>query len=237
MTRKFSSCSTIFIDDSTVSQPNLKNTIRAVALAVYFHIKNRNRGINGSVYPPDEQDDRLVEIFDEKLHPLSVSELLPTYLLSWCFHYMLCRCGFTECVSVIDARLISNTLSEYIGLLYGSSLTQLFLSLVLAYCVIVIVSNNDDDDDDEDSDGDDDDGDDKVVNITANLLTTGFGLCGVLPNRKTRCQRITSVVILTTAVSIGSSGTCSIPLSSLPSVLLLHWSVSQSAPCSVYIEY
>jgi len=74
MTKKFSSCSTIFIDDSTVSQPNLKNTIRAVALAVYFHIKNRNRGINGSIYPPDEQDDRLVEIFDEKLHPLSVSD-------------------------------------------------------------------------------------------------------------------------------------------------------------------
>jgi len=74
MTRKFSSCSTIFIDDSTVSQPNLKNTIRAVALAVYFHIKNRNRGINGSVYATDELDDRLVDIFDEKLHPLSVSE-------------------------------------------------------------------------------------------------------------------------------------------------------------------
>jgi len=85
MTRKFSSCSTIFIDDSTVSQPNLKNTIRAVALAVYFHIRNRNRaghlaglgpGVNGtSVYPgpADDQDDRLQEIFDEKLHPLSVS--------------------------------------------------------------------------------------------------------------------------------------------------------------------
>jgi len=76
MTRKFSSCSTIFIDDSTVSQPNLKNTVRAVALAVYFHIKNRNRGINGSIYPPEEQEDRLVEIFDEKLHPLSVSPLV-----------------------------------------------------------------------------------------------------------------------------------------------------------------
>jgi len=80
MTRKFSSCSTIFIDDSTVSQPNLKNTIRAVALAVYFHIKNRNRGINGSIYPPDEQDDRLVEIFDEKLHPLSVSVYIMVFI-------------------------------------------------------------------------------------------------------------------------------------------------------------
>lgn len=56
--RKYSSCSTIFIDDSTVSQPNLKNTIRAVAYAVYFHIRNR-------------ESDRTLEIFDEKLHPLS----------------------------------------------------------------------------------------------------------------------------------------------------------------------
>lgn len=58
--RKYSSCSTIFIDDSTVSQPNLKNTIKAVAFAIYFHIRNR-------------ESNRTLEIFDEKLHPLSVS--------------------------------------------------------------------------------------------------------------------------------------------------------------------
>lgn len=56
--RKYSSCSTIFIDDSTVSQPNLKNTIKAVAFAVYFHIKKR-------------ESNRTLEIFDEKSHPLS----------------------------------------------------------------------------------------------------------------------------------------------------------------------
>ena len=116
MIRKFSSCSTIFIDDSTVSQPNLKNTIRAVALAVYFHIKNRNRGINGSVYPPDEQDDRLVEIFDEKLHPLSVSELLPTCLLC-IFSDILCCGGLTEYIDAIDTRLVSNRSSKYIRLI------------------------------------------------------------------------------------------------------------------------
>lgn len=60
MLRKYSSCSTIFIDDSTVSQPNLKNTIKAVAFAIYFHIRNR-------------ESNRTLEIFDEKLHPLSVS--------------------------------------------------------------------------------------------------------------------------------------------------------------------
>jgi len=58
--KKYSSCSTIFIDDSTVSQPNLKNTIKAVAFAVFFHIKNR-------------ESNKTLEIFDEKHHPLSVS--------------------------------------------------------------------------------------------------------------------------------------------------------------------
>ena len=66
MNKKFSSCSTIFIDDSTVSQPNLKNTIRAVALAIYFHIRNREHRD-----PPPYEDNQL-DIFDEKLHPLSV---------------------------------------------------------------------------------------------------------------------------------------------------------------------
>ncbi|KAL4217377.1 Cyclin Y [Mactra antiquata] len=59
--KKYSSCSTIYIDDSTVSQPNLKNTIKAVTLAIYFHIKNRDSKYNV----------RTLEIFDEKLHPLS----------------------------------------------------------------------------------------------------------------------------------------------------------------------
>lgn len=68
LSKKYSSCSTIFIDDSTVSQPNLKNTIKAVALAIFFHIKNRD--LNGGV---DMIDSKYMDIFDEKLHPLSVS--------------------------------------------------------------------------------------------------------------------------------------------------------------------
>ncbi|XP_055468060.1 cyclin-Y-like isoform X1 [Psammomys obesus] len=66
--KKFSSCSTIFLDDSTVSQPNLRYTIRCVALAIYYHIKNR------------DPDGRVVlDIFDENLHPLSSSEVPPDY--------------------------------------------------------------------------------------------------------------------------------------------------------------
>ena len=70
--KKFSSCSTIFIDDSTVSQPNLKNTIKTVALAIYFHIRNRDRftGRNNHL------DRHILDIFDEKLHPLAVRLLV-----------------------------------------------------------------------------------------------------------------------------------------------------------------
>ncbi|KAJ8336627.1 hypothetical protein SKAU_G00378470 [Synaphobranchus kaupii] len=66
--RKYSSCSTIFLDDNTVSQPNLKFTIKCVALAIYYHIKNR-----------DTDGRMLVDIFDEKLHPLTKSEVPSDY--------------------------------------------------------------------------------------------------------------------------------------------------------------
>jgi hypothetical protein len=57
--KKSNSCSTIYIDDSTVSQPNLKSAIRLVSCAVHYHIKNRT-------------SDRSLDIFDEKLHPIVV---------------------------------------------------------------------------------------------------------------------------------------------------------------------
>ncbi len=58
--RKCNSCSTIYVDDSTVSQPHLKWSIRVVSYAIHFHIKQRTA-------------DRSIEIFDEKTYPLSVS--------------------------------------------------------------------------------------------------------------------------------------------------------------------
>ena len=79
LSKKFSSCSTIFIDDSTVSQPNLKNTIKAVALAVFFHIRNRQ------YRERDQLEGRLLDIFDEKLHPLSVRAFTVNYLRSYSF--------------------------------------------------------------------------------------------------------------------------------------------------------
>ncbi|XP_068101069.1 cyclin-Y-like protein 1 isoform X4 [Hyperolius riggenbachi] len=66
LTKKYSSCSTIFLDDSTVSQPNLRSTIKCVTLAIYYHIKNRD-------------SDRSLDIFDEKLHPLTREEVSDDY--------------------------------------------------------------------------------------------------------------------------------------------------------------
>lgn len=56
---KASSCSTIFIDSSTISQPDLDQTIKCVSLAIYYHIRNRS-------------SDEVSEIFDETLHPLRI---------------------------------------------------------------------------------------------------------------------------------------------------------------------
>ncbi|XP_076968479.1 cyclin-Y-like protein 1 isoform X4 [Tamandua tetradactyla] len=66
-TKKYSSCSTIFLDDSTVSQPNLRTTIKCVTLEIYYHIKYRTA-------------DRSLNFFDERSHPLTVYlERLLTY--------------------------------------------------------------------------------------------------------------------------------------------------------------
>ncbi|XP_056284702.1 cyclin-Y-like protein 1 isoform X2 [Pseudoliparis swirei] len=54
LSKKYSSCSTIFIDDNTVSQPNLKSTIKW-------------------------DSGRSLDIFDEKLHPLSKEPLPEDY--------------------------------------------------------------------------------------------------------------------------------------------------------------
>lgn len=56
-----SSCSRIHTDLSTISQPNLAQTIKCVSLAVFYHIKNRT-------------SDNSVEIFDETIHPLKIPD-------------------------------------------------------------------------------------------------------------------------------------------------------------------
>lgn len=56
---KSSSCSTIFVNGSTISQSNLRQTIKCVSLAIYYHIKNRT-------------SDNFTEIFDETTHPIKL---------------------------------------------------------------------------------------------------------------------------------------------------------------------
>merc|ERR1711921_24835 len=65
--KKSNSCSTIFIDDNTASQPNLKMMLKCVSLAIYYHVKNRY----GESF--------LMDIFDERLHPLSKEPVPDNY--------------------------------------------------------------------------------------------------------------------------------------------------------------
>jgi hypothetical protein len=60
--KKSSSCSTIFLDDSTISHPNLKNTIKCVSLAIHYHFQSQGQTDTGC---------KTYAIFDERIHPLS----------------------------------------------------------------------------------------------------------------------------------------------------------------------
>ncbi|XP_063090400.1 cyclin-Y-like protein 1 isoform X2 [Cavia porcellus] len=63
LTRNYSSCSSIWMDDSTLSKPNHRNIVQCMTLAVYYHIKYRDANTS-------------LDIFDERLHPLT-EETLP----------------------------------------------------------------------------------------------------------------------------------------------------------------
>ncbi|KAI6651812.1 Cyclin-Y-like protein 1 [Oopsacas minuta] len=59
--RKFSSTSSVFIDSNTVTQPNMKHTLKSVALAVH----------NLLIFDSKNQQPRNDDVFDEGLHPIS----------------------------------------------------------------------------------------------------------------------------------------------------------------------
>ncbi|KAG5454061.1 Cyclin-Y [Clonorchis sinensis] len=65
-----SSSSTVRLDDSTVTRPDPKSTVRALSHAVYLQIKNRDRRCPSSYMP---------EIFDERLHPVQNEPVPPDY--------------------------------------------------------------------------------------------------------------------------------------------------------------
>jgi hypothetical protein len=60
------SCSTIYVDDSTVSQPNWKAMIKCVSIAIHSHILHR-------------KSNKTMNIFDEKLHPLTKDPIPVNY--------------------------------------------------------------------------------------------------------------------------------------------------------------
>ncbi|XP_057414721.1 cyclin-Y-like protein 1 isoform X5 [Balaenoptera acutorostrata] len=84
LTKKYSSCSTIFLDDSTVSQPNLRTTVKCLTLAIYYHIKNRDA-------------DRSLDIFDERLHPLTREKVPEEYFEHDPEHKFIYRFVHTVC--------------------------------------------------------------------------------------------------------------------------------------------
>ncbi|KAI6661734.1 Cyclin-Y [Oopsacas minuta] len=59
--RKFSSTSSVFIDSNTVTQPNMKHTLKSVALALH----------NLLIFDSKNQQPRNLDVFDERLHPIS----------------------------------------------------------------------------------------------------------------------------------------------------------------------
>uniref|UniRef100_A0A8I3W0T7 Cyclin N-terminal domain-containing protein n=1 Tax=Callithrix jacchus TaxID=9483 RepID=A0A8I3W0T7_CALJA len=60
--RKYSSCSTILLGNSTVSEPDLSHILESVTLAIYYNIKHRYAN-------------RSLAIFNESIHPLSQEEI------------------------------------------------------------------------------------------------------------------------------------------------------------------
>ncbi|KAI6646088.1 Cyclin-Y-like [Oopsacas minuta] len=59
--RRSSSTSSVFIDSNTVAQPNMKHTLKSVALAVH----------NLLIFDSKNQQPRNLDVFDERLHPIS----------------------------------------------------------------------------------------------------------------------------------------------------------------------
>ncbi|XP_057405764.1 cyclin-Y-like protein 1 isoform X2 [Balaenoptera acutorostrata] len=116
LTKKYSSCSTIFLDDSTVSQPNLRTTVKCLTLAIYYHIKNRDA-------------DRSLDIFDERLHPLTREKVPEEYFEHDPEHKFIYRFVHTLCSAT---HLTAET----------AVITLVYLERLLTYAEIDICPTN-----------------------------------------------------------------------------------------------
>ncbi|XP_074238291.1 cyclin-Y-like protein 2 [Saimiri boliviensis] len=90
---KFSSCSTIFLEDTTASCPHFKMTLKSVALEIYYLIKKRD-------------GNRTMEILDERIFPFNRGEVLEEHFMCDPTHkaiYRFIRTMF--CVKRLDADL------------------------------------------------------------------------------------------------------------------------------------
>ncbi|XP_057555570.1 cyclin-Y-like protein 1 isoform X1 [Hippopotamus amphibius kiboko] len=116
LTKKYSSSSTIYLDDSTVSQPNLRTTIKCVTLAIYYHIKNRD-------------GNRSLDIFDECSHPLTQEKLPEEYFKHDPEHKFIYR---FVCTVFSAAQLTAEC----------AVVTLVYLERLLTYAEIDLCPNN-----------------------------------------------------------------------------------------------
>ncbi|XP_057398204.1 cyclin-Y-like protein 1 isoform X3 [Balaenoptera acutorostrata] len=104
LTKKYSSCSTIFLDDSTVSQPHLRTTVKRDA-------------------------DRSLDIFDERLHPLTREKMPEEYFEHDPEHKFIYRFVHTLCSA---AQLTAES----------AVVTLVYLERLLTYAEIDICPTN-----------------------------------------------------------------------------------------------
>ncbi|EHH55114.1 hypothetical protein EGM_04253, partial [Macaca fascicularis] len=140
LTKKYSSCSTIFLDDRTVNQPNLRTTVKCVTLAIYYHIKNRDAN-------------RSLDIFDERSHPLTREKVPEEYFKhdpEHKFIYRFVRTLFSAAQLTAECAIV--TLCVHIqGMVAGLGVMQcgtsntwtkaLLISLLSYNCVLNFMSS------------------------------------------------------------------------------------------------
>ncbi|KAM7151069.1 cyclin-Y-like protein 1 [Molossus nigricans] len=85
---KHSSCSTIFLDESTLSEPSVIITVHSLAIAIYYHIKNRDSNRTKDIFEeylyssdPEEMD---LEKYNHIPHPESIYSFIRPLFNAFC---------------------------------------------------------------------------------------------------------------------------------------------------------
>ncbi|KAM7154792.1 cyclin-Y-like protein 1 [Molossus nigricans] len=77
---KHSSCSTIFLDESTLSEPSVIITVHSLAIAIYYHIKNRDSNRTKNIFEEYLYSSDPEEIDLEKYHHIPHPESIYSFI-------------------------------------------------------------------------------------------------------------------------------------------------------------